>query len=145
MFPFVHPMHLIAGPFHQQKEILPAAAFLHGLCNLEHQFEFPTLALLRGTVLSGGEFLTSIFVGLEYGQVVGYANLIAEFPELLQGCGILPKLLPSFISHRVDDEVGMDMSRITVSGDLNLMTGPSLLCKRHSDLMRLRRSQLLPG
>lgn len=69
---------------------------------------------------------------------------ITELSELFQGCGILPKLLPGFIGNGVDDEVRMDMRCIAVGGDLNLMTGPSLLRKLLCDLVGLHRSQLLP-
>ena len=72
------------------------------------------------------------------------ADFITQFPELFQGCRILPQLLSVFIGHGVDDEVGMNVLGITVGGNLNLMTGPSLFRKLLCNLMSLRRSQLLP-
>ena len=137
-------MHFVACPFHQQKKIPPAAAFLHGLCDLKHQFEFPALALLRSPVLPGGELLTALFVRLQHRQIMGKAYLITQFPELLQGGGILPELLPGFIGNGVDDEVGMNVLGITVGGNLNLMTGPGLLRKLLCDLVGLHQGQLLP-
>ena len=72
------------------------------------------------------------------------AYFITQFPELLQGCRILPQLLAGCIGHRIDDEVGMYMRSITVSGNLNLVTGPSLFCKLLGDLISLHRSHPLP-
>lgn len=144
MLPVFCPVHLIARPFHQQKEIFFTAAFLHGFGDLEHQLELPALAFLRSPVLPGGEFLTALLVRLQYGQVMIKAYFITQFPELLQGGGILPELLPGFVCHSVDDEVRMDVSSITVGSDLNLMTGPSLLRKLNCDFVSLRWCQLFP-
>jgi len=73
------------------------------------------------------------------------AYFITQFSELFQGCGILAQLLPGFIGNGVDDEVRMDMCRIAVSSDLNLMTGPCLLRKLLCNLVGLCRGQLLSG
>lgn len=67
------------------------------------------------------------------------AYFIAQFSELLQGRGILAQLLPGFISHGVDDEVGVEMGSITMCSDLNLVSQPSLLRKLLCDLVGLRR------
>ena len=137
-------MHFVACPFHQQKEILFTAAFLHGLGDLKHQFEFPALALLRSPVLPGVELPTALFVGLQHGQIMGKADFITELSELFQGCGILPELLPGFIGNGVDNEMGMNVGSIAVGGNLNLMTEPSLLCKLHCNFVSLRWCQLFP-
>lgn len=72
------------------------------------------------------------------------ADFITQFPELLQGCGILPELLPGFIGNGVDNEMGMNVGSIAVGGNLNLMAGPCLLCKLHCDFVSLRWCQLFP-
>ena len=70
------------------------------------------------------------------------ADFITQLSKLLQGGGILPELLPGFVCHGVYDEVGVDVGRIAVGGDLNLVAGPCLFRKILCNLVGLRRGQL---
>ena len=72
------------------------------------------------------------------------ADYITQLSKLFQGCGILPEFLAGLIGNGVDDEVRMDMRRIAVGGNLNLMAGPGPFCKLFCDFMSLHRGQLLP-
>ncbi len=102
VLPVICPVNLISRSVHQLDEILPARAFLHGLVNGKHQPELPALSLLSHPVFPGGQLLTTLAVRGQDIQAVGHADLIADRPELPQGIGILPQLLPRFIADRVE-------------------------------------------
>ena len=68
---------------------------------------------------------------------MGHADLVTHRSELPQGIGILPQLLSRFIADRVDNEVGMGVGSITMSGHQYLITGPRLFRKLQSNLVGL--------
>ena len=143
VFPFRRPFDFVAFALHENNEILTAAAFLHGFANIVHQPEFPTVAVLCGAILPGGELLTAARIGLQHLETVGLADLIAEGPQLFQRVGILPQFLSGLKADRVDDEVGMDVRCIAVRGHQDLVSGPCAGRKLLRKRMRLSGRDIL--
>ena len=118
------PSDLVSFSFHQNDEILTAAAFLHGISDIVHQPELPAFSLLCCPVLTGGHLLAAALVPGQDGESVGHADIVTDHPQELQGVGVLPKLQTSLEVHRVDDEVTVYMVGIAVGGDEDFRTGP---------------------
>ena len=76
---------------------------------------------------------------------MAHTYLVADLPELPQGVGGLVELHPRFKADGVDDEVGVDMFRVTVSGHLDLMPRPRPGGELQTDDVSLLVSDLLPG
>ena len=139
VFPFLCPIHFIAFSFHEDDEIFPAQALLHGFSDVVHQSELPTLTFLRCAVFSGRQVLSTALVWLQYTQAMGTADLIAELAKLFQSAGVLPQLLSVFIADGVDDKVGVNVGSVAVRGYQYLMPRPCLLRKLLSDFVSLCR------
>ena len=73
------------------------------------------------------------------------AQLVADGTELLQGAGVLPQLPPIHKTDRVDDKVGVDVFGITMSGDLDFVTGPGFHGELSGDLMGFLIGDILSG
>lgn len=139
------PSDLVSFLFHQNDEILTAAAFLHGIGDIVHQPEFPAFSLQRCPIFSGRHLLPAALVFGQDGETVGHADIVTDHPQKLQGVGVLMQLQTSLEVHGVDDEVTVDMVGIAVGGDENLRTGPGTGGEFHGDLMRLLGSDILRG
>ena len=134
---FVCPLDLVSFAFHEDDEILFTLAFLHGITDVVHQTELPTLTFLRRSPFSGGHFLAATLVLGQGTEAMHHADIIADQPQVLQRVGILSELQTSLEVHGVDDEVTMDMVGIAVGGDENFSTGPCTDCKLLCNLMGL--------
>ena len=141
----IFPSDLVAFSFHQNDEILTAAAFLHGIADIVHQPELPALPLLRCPVFSGGHFLAAALILGQDGEAVRHADIVADQPQELECIGILPQLHPRLEVYRVDDEVTMDVAGIAVGGDENFRTGPGTHREFQSNIMRLLGRDILCG
>ena len=141
----IFPSDMIAFSFHEDYEILTAAAFLHGITDIVHQAEFPALSLLRRPPFSGGQLLAAALVLGQDGESVGHADIITDQSQELQGVGVLAKLQPCFKVHGIDDEVTVYMVGIAVGGDENFCTGPGTGGEFHGNLMCLLGSDVLCG
>lgn len=75
---------------------------------------------------------------------MGHADFITHRPELPQGIGILPQLLPCFIADGVDKKVGMWVGCIAVGGHQHLITGPCLLRKLQGNFMSFLIRDVFP-
>ena len=64
---------------------------------------------------------------------------------MFQCVGSLAKHLPRLVTHRIDDEVGMDVLGIGMGGNEHLAVRPSLPCKILSQLVRLFPSDRFLG
>ena len=84
MFPTLCPIHFIAFSLHEDDEIFPAQALLHGFPDMVHQPELPALTFLRCAVLPGGKVLSTALVGFQHTQSVALADLITELAKLFQ-------------------------------------------------------------
>ena len=96
VFPFLCPIHFITFSVHEDDEIFPAQALLHGFSDVVHQPELPALPLLCCAVLPGGKVLSTALVGVQHTQALGLADLIAELTKLFQCAWVLPQLLSVF-------------------------------------------------
>lgn len=147
VLPFIRPLDFIALALHEDDKILTAAAFLHGIANVVHQPEFPALTFLRRPVFPGRHLLTAALVLGQNTESVCHTDIIADLPQILQRVGVLPELQPSLEVHRVDNEVGMDMVGITMSGHKDFCTGPGthrkflcyLMCLPGCDILHWRK------
>ena len=74
-----------------------------------------------------------------------HADFVADLPELAEGVGILAELLPCLEADGIDDEVGVDMPGVAVSGHLHLMPRPGLRRKLQPYGMGLGIGDVLPG
>lgn len=74
-----------------------------------------------------------------------HADLVADLPELAEGIGVLAELSACLEADGIDDEVGVDMPGIAVSGHLHLMPRPGLRRKLQPDGMGLGIGDVLPG
>ena len=143
--PFIRPPDFVAFAFHEDDEILPAPALLHGVTDVVHQPELPALALLRRPPFSGRHLLSAALVLRQDTESVRLADVITDQPQILQRIGILPELPSGFKVDGVDDEMGMDMVSIAVGGDENLRTRPGTDGKLLRNLMCLPGGNVLRG
>ena len=141
----IFPSDLIAFSFHENNEILTAAAFLHGIGDIVHQPEFPAFSLQRCPIFSGGHLLAAALVLGQDGESVGHTDIVTDHPQELQGVGVLPKLQTSLEVHGVDDEVTVDMVGVAVGRDENFRSGPCTGCEFQSNLMCLPVGDILRG
>ena len=74
-----------------------------------------------------------------------HADLVADLPELPQGGGGLAELHPGFKADGIDHKVGMDVSCITVGGNLHLVPRPGFGGKLQADGVCLLIADVLPG
>lgn len=74
---------------------------------------------------------------------MAHADLVADLPELPQGVGGLVELPSRFKADGVDNEMGVDMFRVTMGGDLDLMPRPRPGGKLQTYLVGLLISDLL--
>lgn len=75
--PCIGPDHFVALALHKSDEVLPAPALFHGLPDVVHQLELPTLALLCRTPFPCGQLGAAAFVGPQYAHTVCHAHLVA--------------------------------------------------------------------
>ena len=143
IFPFLRPFDFVAFALHEVDKIVFVQTSLHGILDMIHQPELPTVAVLCGTILPGGELLTAARIGLQHLETVGLADLIAEGPQLFQRVGILPQFLSGLKADRVDNEVGMDVRCIAVRGHQDFMSGPCAGRKLLRKRMRLSGRDIL--
>lgn len=139
VFPFFRPFDFVALALHEVDKIVFVQTSLHGVLDMIHQPELPTVAVLCSAILPGGELLAAARIGIQHREAVGLAELIAECPQLFQRVGILPQFPAGLKADRVDDEVGMDVRCIAVRGHQDLVSGPCAGRKL------LRESMRLPG
>ena len=76
----IGPYHIIIALFHLPDEICFGRASLHGLTDVIHQLEFPTLSADRGTIFPGGDLRSAFFARLQGRETVCGADLIIELP-----------------------------------------------------------------
>ena len=145
VFAFLCPIHFIAFSVHEDDEIFPVQALLHGFSDVVHQSEFPALPLLRCAVLPGGKVLSTALVRFQHTQSMSLADLIAELAKLFQSAWVLPQLLAVFITDRVDNEVGVNVGSIAVGGNQHLMSRPCSHRKLLCDLVSLCRCNGFSG
>ena len=88
----IFPSNFVAFSFHQNDEILTAAAFLHGIGDIVHQPEFPAFSLLCCPVLTGGHLLAAALVFGQNRETVGHTDIVTDHPQELERIGILPQL-----------------------------------------------------
>ena len=70
---------------------------------------------------------------------------IGQSAKTFQCVGSLAKHLPRLVTHRIDNEMGMDMPGIGVGGNEHLAVRPSLPCKVLGQLVRLFPSDRFLG
>jgi len=145
VLPFLCPLDFIAFAFHEKNEIILTQTFLHGISDIVHQAELPTLTLPRRSVFTGRHFFAATFILGQNAESMSLTQFIADGAELFQGIGILAKLPPGLEVHRVDDEVGMHMVGITVGSDQDFRAGPRTGSKFQSNFMGLLRRDVFPG
>lgn len=139
------PSNFVAFSFHQNDEVLTAAAFLHGIGDIVHQPELPAFSLQRCPIFSGRHLLAAALVFGQNRETVGHTDIVADHPQELQGVGVLPELQSSLEVYGVDDEVTMDMVGIAVGSDENFRTGPGTGSEFQSDFMCLPVGDILRG
>ena len=74
---------------------------------------------------------------------MAYADLVADLPKLPQGVGGLVELHPRFEADGVDHEMGVDVFRVTMGSDLDLMPRPRPGGELQANLVCLLVSYLL--
>lgn len=143
ILPFLRPFDFVAFALHEVDKIFFVQTSLHGVLDMIHQPELPTVTVLCGTILPGGELLAAAHIGLQHWEAVGLAELIAEGPQLFQRVGILPQFPAGLKVDRVDDEVRMDVRCIAVRGHQDLVSGPCAGRKLLRKRMRLPGREIL--
>lgn len=137
--PRIGPDHFVALAFHKRDEVLLAPALFHGLPDVVHQLELPTLALLCRTPFPCGQLGAAALVGLQHAHAVGHAHLVAYHAQFLQRVGRLAQLQPSLEADRVEYEMRMDVVGIAVGGHQDFRPRPRAGGKLQCDFMRLTR------
>ncbi len=99
VLPFLCPLDFVSLPFHEKDEIIFIQTFLHGVPNVVHQPELPTLALLRRSVLTGGHLLAAAFILGQDTETMCLADVVTDQPQKFQRVGILVKLSPGLEVH----------------------------------------------
>ena len=139
------PSNFVAFSFHQNDEILTAAAFLHGIGDIVHQPEFPAFSLLRRPIFSGRHFLSAALILGQNRETMRHADIVTDHPKELQGVGVLVQLQTRFEVYGVDDEVTVYMVGIAVGGDEHFRSGPGTGSERQGNIMCLPVGDVLRG
>ena len=82
--PRIGPDHFVALALHKSDEVLLAPALFHGLPDVVHQLELPTLTFLCRAPFPCGQLGAAALVWFQYVQAVGHAHLVAHHAKLLQ-------------------------------------------------------------
>ena len=146
IFPVFRPGHTVAPFLHFLDKGFLVRASLHGLADVIHQLEFPTLTANGGTILSGGDPCATLFVWLQDRESVRSTELVAELPQVEQGIRMLSQFQARFKTDGVDHKVGMDVFRIAVGSHQHFVPRPGLFCKFQCQFVSLLvRDILLRG
>jgi len=76
---------------------------------------------------------------------VRHTDIITDHPQELQGVGVLPQLVTIHKADGVDNEVGVDVVGVAVSGHLHFMSGPGTGGKLSGDGVGLLMGDVLLG
>lgn len=139
------PTHVVAPPPHLPDEVLPVSRFLHHVLYGSDKLEFPALSPDGGPVLPclDSFFSLCLPVGLQRGQAVFPADLVADQSHSFQCLGRKVELFSGIRLDGVDDEVGMKMLRVQVGRDQNFTVWEEPLRQFQRDSMGLCRSDPL--
>ena len=139
------PTHVVAPPPHLPDEVLPVSHFLHYVLYGSDKLEFPAFSPDGGPVLPclDSFFSLCLPVGLQRGQAVFPADLVADQSHFFQCLGRKVELFSGIRLDGVDDEVGMKMLRVQVGRDQNFTVWEEPLRQFQRDSMGLCRSDPL--
>lgn len=133
VFPALRPQSVVSSSAQSREEFLPAAGCFHGLLDHRHELKLPALALRSSSIFSWGELCPALPIGCQHSKTVGLTEFVAERAQLPQRAWVLPELGPGLKADAVDDEVGMDVRRVTVGGDQYLVARPCPCSKLPGD------------
>ena len=115
------PTHVVAPPPHLPDEVLPVSRFLHYVLYGSDKLEFPAFSPDGGPVLPclDSFFSLCLPVGLQRGQAVFPADLVADQSHSFQCPRRKVELFSGIRLDGVDEEVGRKMLRVQVGRDQN--------------------------
>lgn len=142
VLPVIAPTDFVTLRFHQPSEMTGGFRHCHGIIDGNRQPQLPALALVGGTVLSGGHPGGLFLLRLNHGQAVLPAQSIGHIPQMLEGFHVAVVLFSCVHADGIDDEVGVDMLPVGVGGHHHL-EALELLCQFQGNLMGCLGRQLL--
>ena len=124
----IRPLDLIALVFHQFDKLFFVDCVLHALVDLNGKCHLPTLTAHRSVILGLFDTRGLTFLRVADGQTMAQADLIRDFSELREVFLFKMQFLSVLETDRVDNEMRVDVIRIGMRRNDDLVVLP-LLCQ----------------